>query len=85
VKEGSTLRERQAAVRLAMQDALKWTDPETLNSESFTVLSEGIDLLGRETFSEGAEEAWLTRPMEARWDLVPSFEQLESTTEKKGR
>jgi hypothetical protein len=69
VSEEATLRERQGAVRLAMCDALSWTDPTTLNSESFTVLAEGIEMLDWTTFSEADEEAWLERLLEARWNL----------------
>jgi len=74
----TTLTERQAAVRLAVRDALKWTDPTTLNSESFTVLSEGIDMLAWSTLSEFEEEAWLERLLEARWYLAPAVDPAEA-------
>lgn len=55
-----------------MQDALRWTDPTTLSSEAFTVLSEGIEMLGWTTFSEGDEQSWLESLLEVGWHIAPA-------------
>lgn len=71
----TTLAERQAALRLALQDALRHTDPTTLNSEAFTVFSKGVSMLGWFTFSEADEERWLQELLEAGWCLAPAADE----------
>jgi hypothetical protein len=79
--ESCSLALRQAAVRLVISDTLRWTDPSMLTSESLSVLSDGIDLLGRSSFSEDEEEMWITSLLEAGWSLVPAASEVNQGAE----
>jgi hypothetical protein len=74
VIEASTHGDRVEAVKLAMLDALQWTEPHELAfaSDAFKEMRHGIELLRQSTFSEGEEEEWLVSLVETGWNLAPA-------------
>jgi hypothetical protein len=72
VSETSTHEDRVEAVKLAMIDALRYTQPQVLGPDGFEALRRGIELLRQSTFSEGEEEEWFISLLEAGWQLAPA-------------
>jgi hypothetical protein len=72
--DGGDQQERRDHVLLCLKDAITFTEPAELEPNAFQVFAAGLDLFYADEFSEAEEEAWLSRLLEAGWNLAPAVD-----------